>query len=80
MYWSWPGAIVTSIHGFVGKVPIAYLYRIREVAGFRAAIPYVFYLGMYKDQRMTFGQTGTDAGEFFNVWDECTVDSLQLQA
>lgn len=72
--------IVMNIQGFMGQLPIAYLERIRGTEGVKAAIPYSWYMGMYKDQRTTFAQVGTDAEQVFSVWDECQISEDQLQA
>ncbi len=73
-------AIVMNIQGFAGQLPIAYLERIRATAGVKAAVPYAWYLGLYKDQRTTLAQIGTDAEQIFKVWDECTISSDHMQA
>jgi putative ABC transport system permease protein len=47
--------------------------------GVTAAVPYAWFGGMYKDERMTFAQFGTDAKYAFDVWDEIEIDPQQLR-
>jgi putative ABC transport system permease protein len=72
--------IVMNIQGFGAQLPIAHLDRIRATAGVKAAMPYAWYIGMYKEQRTLFAQIGTDATQVFDVWDECALPENQMQA
>jgi putative ABC transport system permease protein len=72
--------VVMNKQGFSGKLPIAYVERVRQAAGVKAAVPYSWFGGMYKDEKMPFAQFATDAREVFNVWDEYTIDPDQLAA
>ena len=71
--------VVMNTQGFSGMLPIAYVDRVRKVEGVRAAVPYSWYGGIYKDEQMPFAQFGTDPKEVFNVWDEFTIDPDQLR-
>jgi putative ABC transport system permease protein len=66
--------------GFSGALPIAYVDRVRQMEGVKAAVPYSWYGGMYKDDKMAFAQFGTDAGQVFDVWSEFKIAPEQLEA
>ncbi len=70
--------VVMHIMGFAGKLPIAHLDQVRAMPGVRAAVPYSWYGGSYKDQRAFFAQFGTDPERAFEVWDEFQIDPGQL--
>ena len=70
--------VVMNTQGFSGMLPIAYVDRVRRVDGVKAAVPYSWYGGIYKDETMPFAQFATDAQEVFDVWDEFTIDPDQL--
>ncbi len=72
--------IVMNIQGFAGQLPIAHLDRIRATNGVKSAIPYAWYMGLYKDERTILAQIGTDATEVFKVWDECILSADQKRA
>jgi putative ABC transport system permease protein len=72
--------VVMNKQGFSGLLPIAYVDRVRRVDGVKAAVPYAWFGGNYKDEQMAFAQFGTDADYVFNVWTEFTIDSQQLRA
>lgn len=72
--------VVMNIQGFSGMLPIAYVDRVRRVEGVKAAVPYSWYGGNYKEEQMPFAQFGTDARQAFQVWDEFSIDPEQLQA
>ena len=72
--------VVMNIQGFSGAVPIANVDRIRAVEGVKSAVPYSWYGGDYKEERMPFAQFATDAREAFNVWDEFSIDEDELAA
>lgn len=71
--------VVMNSQGFSGMVPIAYVDRVRGIAGIHAATPYAWYGGNYKDEKMPFAQFGCDPKAVFNVWDEFTIDPQQLE-
>jgi putative ABC transport system permease protein len=72
--------VVMNKQGFSGALPIAYVDRVRQMEGVKAAVPYSWYGGMYKDERMAFAQFGTDASQVFDVWSEFKIAPEQLEA
>jgi putative ABC transport system permease protein len=72
--------VVTNSQGFSGKLPIAYIDRIRRTEGVKAAVPFTWFGGTYKDERMPFAQFGTDAKQVFDVWSEFHIAPAQLEA
>ena len=72
--------VVMNKQGFSGKLPIAYVERVRQAEGVKAAVPYAWFGGMYKDEKMPFAQFATDPREVFNVWSEFKIDPEQLAA
>lgn len=72
--------VVMNKQGLAGRVPIAYVERVRQAQGVKAAVPYQWYGGTYKDQVATFAQFGTDSREAFKVWPELKIDPEQLSA
>ncbi len=72
--------VVMNKQGFSGKLPIAYVERVRQAEGVKAAVPYTWFGGMYKEEKMQFAQFGTDPREVFNVWPEFHIAPEQLAA
>ncbi len=72
--------VVLNVQGFAGAVPIAYVDRVRKLEGVQAAVPYAWFGGLYKDERMPFAQFATDPNEVFKVWDEFSIAPEQLEA
>jgi putative ABC transport system permease protein len=72
--------VVMNTQGFSGKLPIANVDRVRQMEGVVAAVPYSWFGGMYKDEKMPFAQFGTDPKEAFNVWSEFKIAPEQLEA
>jgi putative ABC transport system permease protein len=72
--------VVMNKQGFSGLLPIAYVDRVASTPGVKAAVPYAWYGGNYKEEQMPFAQFGTDADSVFDVWDEFTIDPAQLEA
>ncbi len=72
--------VVMNKQGFAGKLPIAYVERVRQAEGVKAAVPYAWFGGTYKDEVATFAQFATDPREVFNVWPEFKIDPEQLAA
>lgn len=72
--------VVMNIQGFSGMVPIAYVDRIRSVEGVKDAVPYSWFGGDYKTEKMPFAQFGTDPQHVFNVWEELKIDPEHLKA
>jgi putative ABC transport system permease protein len=68
-----------STQGFAGPVPIACVDKVRQFEGIKAATPYRWYGGNYKDERAQFAQFGVDGDEVFKVWDEFEIDPEQLK-
>ena len=52
--------VVMNTQGFSGMLPIAYVDRVRRMDGVKAAVPYSWYGGIYKDEQMPFAQFATD--------------------
>jgi putative ABC transport system permease protein len=72
--------VVLNVQGFSGRLPIAYVDRIRSIPGVAAAVPYSWYGGNYKDEQMPFAQFATDPQYAFDVWDEYHIEGDQLAA
>lgn len=72
--------VTMNMQGFSGKVPIAYVDDIAGQDHVMAAVPYQWYGGMYKDERMPFAQFATDPHKVFDVWSEFRIDPAQLEA
>ena len=72
--------VVMSSQGFSGQLPIAYVDRVRGLSDVKAAVPYAWYGGMYKEQQMAFAQFGTDPKFAFDVWSEYKIDPQELKA
>jgi putative ABC transport system permease protein len=72
--------VVLNVQGFAGAVPIAYVGRVSQMEGIEAAVPYAWFGGMYKDDKMPFAQFATDPNCVFDVWDEFSIDPQQLAA
>jgi putative ABC transport system permease protein len=72
--------VVLNKQGFSGKVPIAYVDRVRQMEGVKAAVPYAWFGGVYKDEKMPFAQFSTDPKHVFDVWDEFRIDPAELKA
>ncbi len=72
--------VVMNVQGFSGMLPIAYVDRIRSVEGVKDAVPYSWFGGDYKTEKMPFAQFATDPQHVFNVWEELAIDPEQLKA
>ena len=72
--------VVMNTQGFAGEVPIAYVDRVRGMEGVDGAVPYAWFGGTYKGERVMFAQFGTDPHEAFRVWDEFRIEPEQLEA
>jgi putative ABC transport system permease protein len=72
--------VVMNVQGFAGSVPIAYVDRVAEMKGIKAAVPYSWYGGTYQDERMPFAQFATDPEAVFKVWEEFRISPEQLAA
>ena len=71
--------VVMNIQGFAGYLPIAAVDIVRQMPGVKAAVPFSWYGGVYRDERMTFAQFATDPEAVFDVWDEYQIDPEQLR-
>ena len=72
--------IVMNVQGLTGNVPIAYVDRIRRVAGVKAATPFSWFGGKYRDDKVPFGQFGVDAEAVPEVYPDYQIPPDQLQA
>lgn len=72
--------VVMNSQGFSGHLPISYVDRVCDIPGIKAATPYSWYGGHYKEEQMPFAQFGTDPQAVFDVWEELSIDSVQLAA
>ncbi len=70
--------VVMNKQGFSGRMPIAYVERVRSTEGVVAAVPYAWFGGNLQEEQMPFAQFGTDPDEVFNVWNEMKIDPEQL--
>ena len=71
--------VVMNNQGFSGMLPISYVDRIRSTEGIRAATPYAWYGGNFKEEQMPFAQFGCDPKAVFDVWDEFSIDPKELE-
>lgn len=71
---------VQNVQGLTGNLPIAYVDRIRKLAGVRSAIPMSWFGGKYRDEKTTFAQFGTDPRYTFDVYEDYKVPPDQLKA
>jgi putative ABC transport system permease protein len=71
--------VIMNVQGFSGMLPYAHLERVRSIDGVEAAVPYSWFGGIYKDEKMPFAQFATDPKEVFKVWDEFKIDPDQYQ-
>lgn len=70
--------VVMNKMGFAGLLPISYVEDVAKVKGVKAATPYSWYGGNYKEEQMPFAQFGTDPQTAFKVWEEFTIDPKVL--
>ncbi len=66
--------------GLAGRIPIAYVDRIRKVPGVVCATPMSWFGGNYREEKVQFPQFATDPKEIFNVYEEYTIPADQLKA
>lgn len=72
--------VVMNTQGFTGALPIAYVDRVRGMDHVKAAVPYSWYGGIYKEETMAFAQFATDPAQFFDVWSEFKIKPDELKA
>lgn len=64
--------------GLAGRLPIAYVDRIRKIPGVVCAAPMSWFGGNYRDEKTQFAQFGTDAKTLFDVYEEYQLPPDQL--
>ena len=72
--------IVMNVQGLTGNVPIAYVDRIRRIEGVKAATPFSWFGGKYKEDKVPFGQFGVDAKAVSEVYPDYEIPPDQLKA
>ncbi len=72
--------LATHVQGLTGRVPIAYVDRIKSIEGVHNAIPFSWYGGWYRDEKVQFPQFGTDAKSVLDVLEEARLPEDQLSA
>jgi putative ABC transport system permease protein len=70
--------VVMSKEGFAGMLPIAAVDKVRANPAVTAAVPYSWFGGEYKEEKMSFAQFATDPKQVMAVWDEYKIDPAQL--
>jgi putative ABC transport system permease protein len=64
--------------GLAGRLPIAYVDRIRRIPGVVVATPMSWFGGNYREEKMQFAQFATDPQAIFDVYEEYTIPPDQL--
>jgi putative ABC transport system permease protein len=72
--------IVMNVQGLTGNLPIAYVDRIRRIPGVKAATPFSWFGGKYRDEVITFGQFGVDPVAVAEVYPDYEIPPDQLKA
>jgi len=72
--------VATHVQGLTGRVPIAYVDRIRSIDGVLDAVPFSWYGGKYREETIPFAQFGTDATRILNLMEEIELPDDQLKA
>lgn len=72
--------IAMNVQGLTGNVPIAYVDRIRRIPGVKAATPFSWFGGKYRDEKIVFGQFGVDAQAVPEVYPDYEIPPDQLKA
>lgn len=72
--------IVMNVQGLTGNVPIAYVDRIRKIDGVKAATPFSWFGGKYRDEKIVFGQFGVDAQAVAEVYPDFQIPPDQREA
>jgi putative ABC transport system permease protein len=67
-------------NGFAGFVPMSRVKEIAGIEGVKAATPFRWYGGKYRDEIMPFAQFGVDADVIFSIMDEFSVPDDQLES
>jgi putative ABC transport system permease protein len=66
--------------GLAGRLPIAYVDRIRRIPDVLVATPMSWYGANYREETVQFAQFATDAKVIFDVYPELTIPADQLEA
>lgn len=66
--------------GLAGELPIAYVDRVRRVAGVKSVIPMSWFGGNYREEKVQFAQFASDPKEFLAVYPELTCPEDQIAA
>ncbi|WP_428308776.1 ABC transporter permease [Lacipirellula sp.] len=66
--------------GLAGRLPIAYVDRVRRVDGVKVAAPMSWFGGKYRNEKTQFPQFATDPQTLFEVYPELTIPAEQLAA
>jgi putative ABC transport system permease protein len=72
--------IVMNVQGLTGNLPVAYVDRIRRIPGVKAATPFSWFGGKYRDEVITFGQFGVDPVAVAEVYPDYEIPPDQLKA
>lgn len=72
--------VATHVQGLTGRVPIAYVDRIRSIDGVLDAIPFSWFGGKYREETIPFAQFGTDSARILNLMGEIELSDDQLKA
>jgi putative ABC transport system permease protein len=72
--------IAMNVQGLTGNLPIAYVDRIRRIPGVKAATPFSWFGGKYRDEVITFGQFGVDPMAVAEVYPDYEIPPDQLKA
>jgi putative ABC transport system permease protein len=72
--------IAMNVQGLTGNLPIAYVDRIRRIPGVKAATPFSWFGGKYRDEVITFGQFGVDPVAVAEVYPDYEIPPDQLKA
>ncbi len=65
--------------GLAGRLPIAYLDRVRRMPGVKVAAPMSWFGGNYREETVQFAQFGTDPETIFDVYAELEIPPEQLE-
>jgi putative ABC transport system permease protein len=72
--------LVMNVQGLTGVVPIAYVDRIRALEGVRAATPFSWFGGIYRDDKIAFSQFAVDPQSVAEVYEDYHLPPEQLKA
>jgi putative ABC transport system permease protein len=72
--------LVMNVQGLTGVVPIAYVDRIRALEGVRAATPFSWFGGIYRDDKIAFIQFAVDPQSVAEVYEDYHLPPEQLKA